>query len=412
MALVLALVLAMCALAVSWCAGCSHVEHGAQQLKTIASGGREVGPDRFRAVFVTRFDYRDELDVRRIMRQCAEAGFTDVIWQARIYADALYESSIEPWNEDLAGPDRGSVGPGFDPLGVAVREAHAYGLRLHAWVNVLTLWRGETPPQDLSHAWHRHPEWRVVDQTGRDARAEGDVWYVNPARGDVHDHIVRVCSDIASRYAIDGLHLGEVRFPWGEGEDTRVVPGDPDTQRAYAQDTGRTGISTSTQRTAYHDWLRDRITALVRRVRDESLRGQRRIVLSAAVLEEPRRANAQLQDAARWMREGTLDAVVPAIYVNRVIDLYGPLDAWIEATRGRDVYTGLGAFRHDKAEETLAEIAVARRGAGYALFGYSTFFDSADPTQPRDGAAQQDRAARRAALQRSFADYDARQPRR
>lgn len=391
--------------------GCTQVERGTRQLQTIASGGREAGPDRIRAVFVTRFDYRDAVDVRRIMRQCAEAGFTDVFWQARVHSDALYASAIEPWNEQLAGADRGSVGPGFDPLDVAVREARAYGIRLHAWVNVFTLWQGEAPPQDLTHAWHRRPEWRVIDQAGRPFEPEAGFWYVNPVRGDVHDHIVRVCADIASRYAIDGLHLGEIRFPWGDAGEARVVPGDPESLRAYAQETGRTGISSETQRAAYRDWVRDRITVLVRRVQDEALRGPRRILLSTAVLQDPALARSELQDAGRWMREGTIDAVVPAIYVTRAIDLYRPLDAWITETRGRDVVVGLGAFRHQRVEETIEQIGVARRGAGYALYGFSTFFESPDPAQPRDGPAQQERSARRASLARAFAEYDARHPR-
>ena len=403
--------LAMGLVALSVLVGCSSIERGTERLQTIASGGREIGPDTFRGVFVTRFDYHDAGDVRRILRQCAEMGFTDVIWQARVNADALYASPIEPWCEDLAGPERGSVGPGFDPLEVAVREAHAYGLRLHAWVNVLTLWRGATPPQDLSHPWHRHPEWRLVDQAGRAYDAGDGVLYVNVARDDVHDHIVRVCADIVGRYQVDGLHLGEARFPLADPGAEQVVPADPESVAAYARETGRAGLSSVTQRAAYRDWLRDRITRLVRRIHDESLRGRPGVVLSAATLPTPERARGELQDAGRWMREGTLDAIVPAIYVTRTIDLYGPLEAWIAETRDRVVYTGIGAFGHAMVDETIEQVDAARRGAGFALYGYSTFFDSSDPAQAQGGTAQQERVARRTRLARSFAEYDARNPR-
>jgi uncharacterized lipoprotein YddW (UPF0748 family) len=220
-----------------------------------------------------------------------------------------------------------------------------------------------------------------------------------------------VCADIVARYGVDGLHLAEVRFPHADPSSERVLPADPESVAAYARETGRGGLSSDTQRAAYHDWLRDRITRLVRRIHDESLGGRTDVALSAATLATPSLARKELQDAGRWVREGTVEAIIPAIYVGRVIDLYPSLDDWINETRDRPVYTGIGAFGHDRVDETIAEIAAARRGGGFAIYGYSTYFDSTDPAQPSDGVAQQVRVSRRSALARSFAEYDARNPR-
>jgi uncharacterized lipoprotein YddW (UPF0748 family) len=74
--------------------------------------------DEVRAIWVTRFEYQSEADVRTILANCAALGFNTILFQVRGQADAYYRSSIEPWAERLGGRD-----PGFDPLDVACRES-------------------------------------------------------------------------------------------------------------------------------------------------------------------------------------------------------------------------------------------------------------------------------------------------
>src|SRR5690606_18512806 len=89
-----------------------------------------------KAVWVSRFEYETAADIGRIMDRCAAAGFDSVMFQVRGNGTVLYPSRLEIWSEQT---DFRS--PGFDPLAHAIHAAHARGLRLHAWVNVLTGWR-------------------------------------------------------------------------------------------------------------------------------------------------------------------------------------------------------------------------------------------------------------------------------
>ena len=72
------------------------------------------GREPVRAIWVTRFEYRTETDVRSIISNCAKLGFNTILLQVRGQADAYYRSEIEPWADRLGGKD-----PGFDPLAVA-----------------------------------------------------------------------------------------------------------------------------------------------------------------------------------------------------------------------------------------------------------------------------------------------------
>ena len=137
-----------------------------------------------RAIWVTRFEYRSEAEVRTILQNCAGLGFNTVLFQVRGQADAYYTSKIEPWSERLGGKD-----PGFDPLDIACREAHRLGLALHAWVNALPAWRGKTPPADRSHVCIRHPEWIVVGRDGRRQAFNDHYLCLNPCLPAVRDHI-------------------------------------------------------------------------------------------------------------------------------------------------------------------------------------------------------------------------------
>src|SRR6185436_17598522 len=79
-----------------------------------ALGAPPAGSDEIRAIWVTRFEYQTESDVKAIVANCAALGFNTILFQVRGQADAYYRSSIEPWAERLGGRD-----PGFDPLEVA-----------------------------------------------------------------------------------------------------------------------------------------------------------------------------------------------------------------------------------------------------------------------------------------------------
>ena len=141
-----AAIIAFCVLAaLSGCAKERHV--------------RKVGPTR--AMWVTRWDYRAADDVRKVVENCASLDMNTIIFQVRGNGTVLYPSNIEPWAEEFDHND-----PGFDPLALAIDEAHRRHIELHAWVNVMPAWRGEEPPKDRRHLFHTHPERFLVDQQG------------------------------------------------------------------------------------------------------------------------------------------------------------------------------------------------------------------------------------------------------
>jgi len=352
-----------------------------------------VGPERHasarraavtrptRAIWITRFDYRTADDVRRIIANCADLGLNTLLFQVRGNGTAFYRSALEPWADELGGRD-----PGFDPLELACKEAHARGLMLHAWVNVMPAWRGTTPPSDPNQLYLKHPDWFWYDQHG--ARQALSSFYVslNPCLPDVRRYLADVCGDLVARYPVDGLHLDYIRFP----NEPPATPADsgidyPRDARTLALFLAERGATPESDPAAWSRWRADCVTRTVREIGDAVWRRRPRLPLTAAVGPVPDRALAHhFQDGRRWLREGLVDALLPMNYTDEVdlfdkrltpylADSIGPIIPGIRSGRGDDRPGG----PPDNDSTTLRrqiEIAL-RRTPGFCIFAYGALFD-------------------------------------
>lgn len=352
----------------------------------------------FIGLWITRFDYLTAADVRDAIGHAADLGVTDILWQVRGQGDALYESILEPWAEELTtkSPGRKGTIPPFDPLALAVELAHARGLRLHAWVNIMPLWKGKNAPKDLQHPFNAHPEWRLRDAAGTPQPLNDHYVIVNPLLDSVHNHIVNVCKDILKRYPVDGLHMDYVRFVSDTMKDPAAYPGDPRSIAIFEEATGAKWIGSDANKVAFRDFKRQRITDLVRRIRKEAIVVRPGAVFSAAVWRRPDLAReSYLQDAALWLNEGTLDRALPMIYSKDDAQFADDVDAWMAAAPNARITPGLGIYLHTPAGSAKQlEISATKRTSGFALFAYASLFKSPDKNQDRTPKHIAERAER------------------
>ncbi len=358
---------------------------------TQAEAGSPRRDEEVRALWVTRFEWQTEAEIRTILQNCAGLGFNTILFQVRGQADAYYKSKIEPWAERLGGKD-----PGFDPLDVACREAHRLGLSIHAWVNAMPAWRGKTPPVDRNHVCFRHPDWIVVGKDGRRQAFNDHYLCLNPCLPAVRDHITLVMKDIATRYPVDGIHLDYIRFIEGEWSY------DEKTQTLFGFVSGGTPDEKPAEWTAFR---RASVSELVRSIR-EAVKGARpEAVVSAAVYPTAESRRKVLQDAEGWVRAGLVDWVFPMTYSDIDADYRGEIEegyalfrqggvststgtplrlkngrALDSSTSGKVLcFPGVAAYKHKTAEQTVRQLEMCR--AGFALFSYSSLFVSPDETR-------------------------------
>src|ERR1043166_5581362 len=79
--------------------------------------------------------WEQQQELLAILNRAVALRLNAIILQVRPGTDALYDSRLEPWSEDLTRRMGRPPEPAWDPLGFAVTEAHRRGLELHAWVN-------------------------------------------------------------------------------------------------------------------------------------------------------------------------------------------------------------------------------------------------------------------------------------
>src|SRR6478672_13015119 len=68
--------------------------------------------------------WQQQAELIAILDKAVSLNMNAVVLQVRPAADALYPSKLEPWSEYLTGVQGKAPSPYWDPLAVAVDEAH------------------------------------------------------------------------------------------------------------------------------------------------------------------------------------------------------------------------------------------------------------------------------------------------
>jgi uncharacterized lipoprotein YddW (UPF0748 family) len=346
-----------------------------------------------RAMWVTRFDYQTPHDIERIAECCQLAGMNTILFQVRGNATTSYHSANEPWAEQFQFTD-----PGFDPLATAIQAAHARGLQLKAWVNVVPAWWGTTPPSDPHQVWNAHKDWLWYDQNGK-VQPLSDRFYVslNPCLPEVRRYIADVLRDLVARYDLDGLHLDYLRFPNDKAPAGADYPRDARTVKLFR---GETDTTPEKDKAKWDAWRTEQVTNLLREIRRQVRQERPSLELSAAVGPEPDQALHQhFQDARTWAHEKLVDALYPMSYAHDTAAFQRRVETWRGIAHDVPVVLGL---RLDTGDVDLhqREIATAlKEFRSYALFAYASLFDSpGDALEPQSEQARTQRQVRRTAL--------------
>lgn len=361
-------------------------------VETQAQPAGAAPTERFVGLYVTRWDFRKPEHLRQIVADAESVGVTDIFLQVRGQADALYRSNLEPWCELLL--DEGQTDPGFDPLAIAIDAAHKRGIRLHAWVNVMPLWQGATPPRDPNHLYHARPEFRIVTRDGTKQPLGKGYVTVNPVLPSVHQHLLAVIGDIARRYPVDGIHLDYIRFIHNAADPTQHFPADATSRQMFRAATDQ---QADDDPRAYRQWIASRITSLVAAARKTVAAARPNAMLSAAVWRNPVIASQQFcQEYDVWMQRGIVDAVMPMIYSDDDARFTIDLRQVLAVDSKVKVYTGIGLYKHEQPGQSIRQIARnAGEGAdGHCLYAYASLFNSTNPYQDDRPAARAQRSIR------------------
>lgn len=303
----------------------------------------------YRGIWITRFEWPSEDPeecrdkIREIFNEMQKANFNLALFQVRGACETLYPSEIEPWSPLIGGKD-----PGFDPLALAILEAHRRDIELHAYINPMPLVsaRRGIPPKDMEplHLFHRHgPEsekpWICVNEKGEPMDpGRAGYWYLSPGIPEVHAYLREVIRDLVTRYDIDGIHFDRIRYPGPQYSH------DPVSEARFH------GLG-NPELMEWGDWQREQITKLINDAYAEIRSIKPECVVSCAAWGIYNRYHIKgyygfssgyhdyYQDTWNWIRIGGMDLLVPMIYW----DLEDPKPNYDELVD--DFAGGIGANR-------------------------------------------------------------------
>jgi uncharacterized lipoprotein YddW (UPF0748 family) len=325
-------------------------------------------------------------------------GATDLFVQVYRGGRAWVESSLADDSPFRAAREAA----GADPFARLLGDAHAADLRVHAWVNALSLSQNREAPllRDLGR------DAVLVDQRGRslldypgfEVPPPDRAWYrmgtpgifLDPAGIGVTERLAATFAGIVTRYPeLDGVHLDYIRFPdvlpfapgsrFGVGLD---FGHSASTRALFRDQTGLEppGPKSTANADAWDAWRRDRVTSLVAAIRSAARAVKPDLEISAAVIPYADRAYLSLmQDWRRWLEDGLLEFAVAMAYTrdDRVLRYHA--ESFARSALGDRIWLGLGTWIFaDEPARALEQIRIgqAAGAAADAFFSYDAIAEA------------------------------------
>ncbi|HIG71717.1 MAG TPA: hypothetical protein EYG46_08255 [Myxococcales bacterium] len=374
-------------------------------------------PSRYRGLWIlcegSQRVLEDPKKIALLIKDAHELGVTDLFVQVYRGGRAWYRAE-----QADSAPYRAMVANGAeDPLALLLQKAHASGLRVHAWVNVLSLSRNLEAPifKDLGRsAIHVDRRGRsILDYPADFQLPESDTgWYkvgtaglyLDPGAPGVADRLVATFRELVSNYPqLDGLHLDYIRHPgvlpfvpgsrFGIGLDYGYGP---KSRLRFRRETGVRGPyaneaspdpSRLVNANRWDQWRRDKVTELVAKIGTATAEVAPELRLSAAVISYVDRAYLSLaQDWRRWLEDGLLDFAVPMVYSKDERLFRYQVESYAQGATAERIWAGVGVWLFEKQPERARnqiDIVGATAIAGDALFSYDSIVSARDAAREK-----------------------------
>ena len=336
--------------------------------------------------------------VPQLIEDARALGATDLFVQVYRAGRAWFDST----HADASPFRAASTKDGGDPLAALIARAHENGLRVHAWVNVLSLATHADAPivkavgRDAILVDRRgrslldYPEHDVPSPDRKYYRLGTPGIYLDPATPGLSAKLVATFAELCTRYpALDGLHLDYIRYP-------DVLPFSPGSrfgvgldfgygERSRARFRAETGFEAPfgdslRNADAWDRWRRERVDQLVEEIARGARAARPELALSAAVWSYADRAYLAMgQDFRRWLDEGWLDFAVPMAYTKDDRLLRYQAAAFAGSPHGERIWIGLGSWLFaEKPDGALRQIEIARQAGARAdaLFSWDSIADA------------------------------------
>ena len=284
---------------------------------------------------------QQRIEMRNMLDGLQACNINTIVLQIRPTADSFYPSDLEPWSNYLSGKQGQRPNPYYDPLQFIIEEAHKRCMEVHGWVNPyrVTNAAGQINRLDKNHIYYKNRDLIVK---------YGEKYYFNPGLDETREFLNKVVEDIVGHYDIDGLHFDDYFYPYPEGSKDF-----PDEETFRANPRGFTNKA---------DWRRNNVNMVIEELQKTIKDMKPWVQFGVSPFGVWRNDNKDTQGSAtragitnyddlyadilKWLREGTIDYVVPQLYWEigkKVADYEVLVKWWSDHSYGKNLYIGLYA---------------------------------------------------------------------
>jgi len=277
------------------------------------------------------------------------AGVNVVYFETNNAGFTMYPSRMATQNPAMVG---------WDPLAVAIKEAHRRGMELHAWLWIFNVGNAlhnrivgkeaDYPgPVLTSHSF----TWALCAKDGSLLANRQHEYWLDPSNPEARAYARDLMLEVVRNYPVDGVQYDYIRYPFN-GKGTEMGFNWLGRQR-FEKDTGLSLDRLDDEtRQIWVAWKVAQVNSFVKETSQavRAIRPGARI--SAAVYAMPRRmrTTAICQEWETWVANGWVDTLNPMTYVQTAKELAINAGSVRESTADRAlVYPGLSIRQLDTA---------------------------------------------------------------
>ncbi len=278
-------------------------------------------------------------EIRKMLDKLSQNNINAIFFQIRPTADTFYPSQLEPWSNWLTGKQGTKPNPYYDPLQFVIEEAHKRFIEVHAWLNPYRVTNSDNIDLlNKNHLYFKNKDLFV--------RYDGK-YYFDPGLDETRQFLNLVVEDIVERYDVDAIHFDDYFYPYPV--ENQKFPDDLSFLR------NPRGFTPEQKQ----DWRRNNVNLVISELQQtiKSLKPWVEFGVSPFGVwrndnidptGSATRAGVQnyddlYADILKWLKEGTIDYVVPQIYWEigkKVADYEVLVKWWSENSFGKNLYTG------------------------------------------------------------------------
>jgi uncharacterized lipoprotein YddW (UPF0748 family) len=262
-------------------------------------------PNALRGVWVTNvastvLDSRD--NIKTCVQNCKLAGINNIFMVVYNNARTTYPSTVM---QNLIGIRIQEKFSGRDPLREMLDEAHAAGLKVHAWFEY-----GFSSSYSASGGpiIAAKPNWASKDAGGNLTVKNGFDW-LNAFHPEVQQYMIDLFKEVVTNYDVDGVQ-GDDRLPAlpsTAGYDTYTV-------NLYKSEHGGIDPPGDFREANWINWRTKKLNAFMKRLRNEIKTLKPNVAVTMSPSPFPWGRDEYLQDWPTWVDSSWVDAVIPQCY--------------------------------------------------------------------------------------------------